>query len=215
MKTDLTLYESKASPNSRRVRIFLAEKGIDIPIKPVDLGAKEQFSDAYIAINPRRQVPTLVLEDGTAIGEVPAIWRYIEEAYPAKHALLGTTPQQKALIAMWERRAELDGFAAVMEGVRNAVAGLKGRALSGPHAYEQIPEIVERSKLRVANFFADFNERLKTVPFVAGEAFSAADITTLVTIDFAAGGMKINIPADFDALRSWYGRVSDRASSKA
>ncbi|SAK84969.1 glutathione S-transferase domain-containing protein [Caballeronia glebae] len=215
MKTDLTLYESKASPNSRRVRIFLAEKGIEIPIKSVDLGAKKQFSDAYIAINPRRQVPTLVLEDGTAIGEVPAIWSYIEEAYPGKHALLGATPQQKALIAMWERRAELDGIAAVMEGVRNAVAGLKGRALSGPHAYKQIPEIVERSKLRVANFFADFNERLKTVPFVAGEAFSAADITTLVTIDFAAGGMKINIPADFDALRSWYGRVSDRASSKA
>jgi glutathione S-transferase len=116
---------------------------------------------------------------------------------------------------MWERRAELDGFAAVMEGVRNAAAGLKGRALSGPHAYEQIPEIVERSKLRVANFFADFNERLKTVPFVAGESFSAADITTLVTVDFAAGGMKMSIPTGFDALQAWYGKVSDRASSKA
>jgi glutathione S-transferase len=215
MKTDLTLYESKASPNSRRIRIFLAEKGVEITIKPVDLGAKEQFSDAYVAINPRRQVPTLVLEDGTAIGEVPAIWRYIEETYPGKRALLGATPQQKALIAMWERRAELDGFAAVMEGVRNAVAGLKGRALSGPHAYEQIPEIVERSKLRVANFFADFNERLETVPFVAGEEFSAADITTLVAVDFAAGGMKIDIPVGFDALRNWYDKVSDRASSKA
>jgi glutathione S-transferase len=215
MKTDLTLYESKASPNSRRVRIFLAEKGIEIAIRPVDLGAKEQFSAAYVAINSRRQVPTLVLEDGTAIGEVPAIWRYLEETYPGKRALLGTTPQQKALIAMWERRAELDGFAAVMEGVRNAVAGLKGRALSGPHAYEQIPEIVERSKLRVSNFFADFNERLKTVPFVAGDEFSVADITTLVTVDFAAGGMKMDIPAGFDALQSWYDKISDRPSSKA
>ncbi|MGF6701245.1 glutathione S-transferase [Paraburkholderia sp. MM5496-R1] len=146
MNTDLMLYESKASPNARRVRIFLAEKGIEIPTKAVDFGAKEYFSDAYVAINPRRQVPTLVLQDGTAIGEVPAIWRYIEDAYPAKAALLGTTPQEKALIAMWERRAELDGFAAVMEGVRNAVAGLKGRALSGPHAYEQIPEIARRSQ---------------------------------------------------------------------
>lgn len=215
MNTNLTLYESKASPNSRRIRIFLAEKGIEIPTKVVDLGAKEQFSAAYAAINPRQQVPTLVLEGGTAIGEVPAIWRYIEDAYPGKRALLGTTPQEKALIAMWERRAELDGFAAVMEGVRNAVAGLKGRALSGPHAYEQIPEIVERSKLRVANFFADFNEHLKTVPFVAGEEFSAADITTLVTIDFAAGGMKMSIPAGFDALQTWYDKMSDRSSSKA
>ncbi|AQH00235.1 glutathione S-transferase [Burkholderia sp. KK1] len=215
MKTDLTLYESKASPNARRVRIFLAEKGIEVSMRAVDLGAKEQFSDAYVAINPRRQVPTLVLENGTAIGEVPAIWRYIEETYPGTRALLGTTPQEKALVTMWERRAELDGFAAVMEGVRNAVAGLKGRALSGPRAYEQIPEIVERSKLRVANFYADFNERLKTVPFVAGEAFSVADITTLVTVDFAAGGMKMNIPADLDALQAWYGRISDRPSSRA
>lgn len=215
MKTDLTLYESKASPNARRVRIFLAEKGIEVSMRAVDLGAKEQFSDAYVAINPRRQVPTLVLENDTAIGEVPAICRYIEEAYPGTRALLGTTPQEKALVTMWERRAELDGFAAVMEGVRNAVAGLKGRALSGPHAYEQIPEIVERSKLRVANFYADFNERLKTVPFVAGEAFSVADITTLVTVDFAAGAMKMNIPADFDALQAWYDRISDRPSSRA
>ncbi|SAK67704.1 glutathione S-transferase domain-containing protein [Caballeronia pedi] len=215
MKTDLTLYESKASPNSRRVRIFLAEKGIEVSIKAVDLGAKEQFSDAYVAINPSRQVPTLVLENGTAIGEVPAIWRYIEETYPGQRALLGTTPQEKALVTMWERRAELDGFAAVMEGVRNAVAGLKGRALSGPHSYEQIPEIVERSKLRVSNFYADFNDRLRVVPFVAGEAFSAADITTLATVDFAAGGMKMSIPEDFDALQAWYDRISDRPSSKA
>lgn len=215
MNTDLTFFESKASPNSRRVRIFLAEKGIEFPAKAVDLGAKEQFSDAYVAINPRRQVPTLVLRDGTAIGEVPAIWRYIEEAYPEKPALLGTTPTTKALVTMWERRAELDGFSAVMEGVRNAVAGLKGRALSGPHAYEQIPEIVERSKLRVAHFFADFNDRLKTVPFVAGDAFSVADITTLVAIDFAAGGMKLSIPAGFDALQAWYDKVNARPSSKA
>jgi glutathione S-transferase len=215
MNTDLTFFESKASPNSRRVRIFLAEKGIEFPTKAVDLGAKEQFSDAYVAINPRRQVPTLVLRDGTAIGEVPAIWRYIEEAYPETPALLGTTATTKALITMWERRAELDGFSAVMEGVRNAVAGLKGRALSGPHGYEQIAELVERSKLRVANFFADFNDRLTTVPFVAGDAFSVADITTLVTIDFAAGGMKLGIPAGFDALQAWYDKVSARSSSKA
>ena len=87
--------------------------------------------------------------------------------------------------------------------------------MSGPHAYEQIPELVERSKLRVANFFVDFNERLKTAPFVAGNEYSAADITTLVTIDFAMGGMKMGIPAGFDALQTWYDKISDRPSSKA
>src|ERR1700731_2794668 len=97
----LKLYHSPASPNSRRVRIFLAEKGLKVPLVAVDLGKGEQHSEAYRAINPRRVVPTLVLEDGTAIGEVPAIWRYLEEAYPDR-PLLGNMPKEKALVTMWE-----------------------------------------------------------------------------------------------------------------
>src|SRR5258705_10605269 len=123
----------------RRVRIFLAEKGFSIPLVTLDLGKGEQHSDAYRAINPRRVVPTLVLEDGTPIGEVPAICRYIEEAHPTP-PLLGETAKEKALVAMWERRAELEGFAAVMEAILNAAPGLKSRAIAGPHDYEQIPE---------------------------------------------------------------------------
>ena len=155
----MKLYQSNASPNSRRVRIFLAEKSISMPLVPVDLGAKEQFSDAYAAINPRRVVPTLVLDDGTAIGEVPAILRYLEEVHPEPR-LLGVTPKTKAEVAMWERRAEMEGFASAMEAVRNAVPGLKSRAIAGPHDYEQIPALVERSRLRVRNFYADFDARL-------------------------------------------------------
>jgi glutathione S-transferase len=208
------LYESKSSPNSRRVRIFIAEKRIDIPTKPVDLGAKEQFSDAYRAINPRSQVPALALPDGPVIAEVLAIWRYLEEAYP-QTPLLGTSAKLKALVTMWERRAELDGFAPIMEGVRNAVAGLKGRALSGPHDYDQIPELIARSKQRVGHFFADFNERLDTVRFVAGDDFSAADITTLVTTDFAANALRMPIPVQHIAFKRWYDEVSARPSATA
>src|SRR6202521_2737151 len=174
----LKLFHSPASPNSRRVRIFLAEKGLKVPLVAVDLGKGEQHSEAYRAINPRRVVPALVLEDGTTIGEVPAIMRYLDEAFP-ETPLLGATPKDKGLVAMWERFAELEGFAAVMEGVRNKVAGLKGRAIAGPHGYEQIPGLVERSVHRVKNFFEDFNAQLEQVPFVAGERYSAADITTL------------------------------------
>jgi len=155
-----------------------------------------------------------VLADGTAIGEVTAIWRYLEEAHPGQ-PLLGTTAKDKAQVTMWERRAEQEGFAVVMEAVRNTVAGLKGRALAGPHAYEQIPELAERSKLRAQNFYADFNEHLKTVPFVAGEQFSAADITALVTVDFATGGLSMPIPAQHTALQAWYDKVAARASAKA
>src|SRR5579864_2235101 len=108
----LKLYHSPTSPNSRRVRIFLAEKGLTVPLIVIDLGKGEQHSEAYRAINPRRMVPTLVLEDGTAIGEVPAIMRYLEEAYP-EQPLLGSTAKESGLIAMWERRVELEGFAAV------------------------------------------------------------------------------------------------------
>src|SRR5271163_2737984 len=91
-------------PISRRVRMFLAEKGISVPLVSVDLAAGEQHRDDYLAINPRRVVPTLVLEDGTAIGEVPAIWRYLEEVYPAR-PLLGATPKERAHGTRWERRA--------------------------------------------------------------------------------------------------------------
>ncbi|MFJ3485390.1 glutathione S-transferase [Pseudomonas sp. NPDC090202] len=209
-----TLYHAGGSPNSRRVRIFIAEKGLQVRLLPVDLGSKEQFSDAYKAINPRSMVPTLVLADGTSIAEVPAIWRYLEETHP-EQPLLGSTATEKALIAMWERRVELDGFAAVMEAVRNAVPGLAGRALAGPHLYEQIPELAVRSRLRVVNFYADLNQRLQTVPFVAGEHFSAADITALVTLDFARGALKMEIAEEQTALRAWYDKVAARPGMSA
>ena len=210
----MKLYQSNASPNSRRVRIYLAEKGISMPIVPVDLAAKEQFSDAYAAINPRRVVPTLVLEDGTAIGEVPAILRYLEETYP-EPPLLGATPKTRALVTMWERRVELEGFAAVMEAVRNAVPGLKNRAIAGPHDYDQIPALVERSKQRVSNFYADFNTRLADVPFVAGDEFSVADITAVVTVDFATRAAGLPMADEHTALKRWYGSVAARASMEA
>ena len=209
---DLKLYHSVTSPNSRRVRIFLAEKGLTLPLVPVDLAKGEQHSDAYRAINPRRVVPTLVLKDGTAIGEVLAIWRYLEEVYPTP-PLLGSTPKDKALVTMWERRAELEGFAAVMEGVRNASEQLQSRAIAGPYDYDQIPALVERSRLRVTNFYADLDARLAALPFVAGDHFSAADITGLVTVDFAAKAMSFPVPDERKALRRWVEKVSSRPSA--
>jgi glutathione S-transferase len=210
----LKLYQWKSSPNSRRIRMFLAEKAVDIPFEPVNLGEGEQRSDWYVAINPRGVVPTLVLEDGTAIGEVPAIMRYLEETFP-EPALFGSTAKDRALVTMWERRMELEGFAAVMEAVRNAVPALKGRALAGPHGYEQIPELAERSKERVKDFYADLNSRLSRVSFVAGDTFSAADITALVTVDFATTALKLPVPDETNAVRRWYESVTMRPSATA
>jgi glutathione S-transferase len=207
----LRLYEANSSPNSRRVRIFLAEKQICVLRVPVDLDAKEQFSEAYSRINPRCVVPTLVLEDGTSIGEVPAILRYLEEAQP-NPPLLGLSPKDKALVTMWERRMELEGFAAVMETLRNAAAGLKGRAIAGPHNYEQIPALVERGRQRVKDFYADLEARLADVPFVAGDRFSVADITAIVTIDFATKALSLPMPEANVASERWYVLVDARPS---
>ena len=209
---DLKLYHTAASPNSRRVRIFIAEKGVTVPLVPVDLGKGEQHSDAYRAINPRRLVPTLALADGTAIGEVLAIWRYLEEAYPTP-PLLGSTPKDKALVTMWERRVELEGFAAVMEGVRNASERLKGRAIAVPYDSDQIPALVERSRLRVKNFCADLDARLTALPYVAGDHFSPADIIGLVTVDFASKAMSFPVPDAHKALRRWFEKISSRPSA--
>jgi len=214
MSDTLRLYHAPSSPNSRRVRIFLAEKGMSLPLVAVDLAKGEQHAEAYRAINPRRVVPTLVLEDGTAIGEVLAIWRYLEEIAP-NPLLLGGTPKEKALVTMWERRAELEGFAAVMEGVRNAMPGLKARAIAGAHDYEQIPALIERSTLRVANFYVDFDARLAEAPFLAGDRFSAADITALATVDFATRALNMPIPAECAAFKRWHDTVAARQSMTA
>ena len=214
MSDTLKLYHAPSSPNSRRVRIFLAEKGISVPLAAVDLGKGEQHAEAYRAINPRRVVPTLVLADGTAIGEVLAIWRYLEEACPDR-PLLGTTPKDKALVTMWERRMELEGFAAVMETVRNVAAGLKGRAIAGAHDYEQIPALVERGRQRVADFYADLETRLAEVPFLAGNRFSVADITAIVTVDFATKALALPIPEGDVESQRWYALVAARPSMAA
>jgi glutathione S-transferase len=185
-----------------------------MPLVPVDLAAKEQFSEAYAAINPRRVVPTLVLEDGTAIGEVPAIIRYLEEIHP-EPPLSGATPKTKAQVAMWERRVEMEGFASVMEAVRNTAPALKSRAIAGPHDYEQIPALAERSRARIRNFYADFDARLAEVPFVAGDQFSVADITAIVTVDFATRAAGLPIADEHVALKRWYDSVSARPSMAA
>ncbi|MCC8963039.1 glutathione S-transferase [Bradyrhizobium sp. Pear76] len=210
----MKLYQSSGSPNSRRVRIYLAEKGITMPFVPVDLGAREQFSDAYAAINPRRVVPALVLDDGTAIAEVPAIIRYLEETHP-NPPLLGSSPKEKAIVAMWERRMELEGFAAVMETVRNGAAGLKGRAIAGPHGYNQIPELIVRGRSRIADFYGDLEARLSEMPFVAGDEFSIADITAIVAIDFASKALELSMPGENGASRRWYSSVATRPSMTA
>lgn len=210
----MKLYHATSSPNSRRVRILLAEKGLSIPLVAVDLGQGEQHGEAYRAINPRRVVPTLLLDDGTAIGEVPVIGRYLDGIHP-ETPLFGTTPKEQALIAMWDRRVEQEGFASVMEAIRNKVRGLKDRAIAGPHDYAQIPALIDRSTQRVRNLFADMEARLADSTYMVGETFSVADITLQVTVDFANKAIGVPLPDEYAALQRWYAAVSARPSASA
>jgi glutathione S-transferase len=209
----MKLYDCASAPSPRRVRMFLAEKGIAVPAVQVDLRAGEQFSDSFRAINPDCTVPVLELDDGSHIADVIGICIYIEATRPLP-ALMGEEPIAKAVIAAAERRAEREGFYAVQEAFRNFTRGLQDHALPGPDAYEQIPALAERGRARVLRFFATMDTLLEDRPFVCGEAFSIADITTLVSIDFAKW-IKLAIPEECVNLRRWYEAVSTRPSAKA
>jgi glutathione S-transferase len=209
----MKFYDCATAPSPRRVRIFLAEKGIALPTAQVDLRNGEQFGAAFRAINPDCTVPALALDDGTVIADAIAICGYLEELHP-EPALIGTTPQERAVVMALNRQIERDGFYAAMDAFRNAAKGLKGRALPGPHDYEQIPDLATRGRARVGHFFQAMNARLADKAFVAGDRYTIADISTLVLTDFA-GWIKLTIPDDCAHLTRWYAAVSARPSAKA
>jgi glutathione S-transferase len=206
-------YDSTTAPSPRRVRIFLAEKGITVPTVQVDLRNNEQLTPAFRAINPDATVPSLELDDGVRINDAVGICVYFEAIHP-QPPLMGESAEEKALVTSWQREVERNGFYAVMEAFRNWARGLKGRALPGPYDYEQIPALAERGRLRVGHFFEQMDARLAQSEFIAGGRYSIADITALVTVDFA-GGVKLSVPESCAHLRRWYAQVSARPSAKA
>jgi glutathione S-transferase len=193
--------------------MFLAEKGVTLPTTQIDLRAGEQFSVAFRQLNPGCTVPVLELDDGTTISEAIAVCRYLEVTYP-EPPLMGRSAKEQGVIAMWEHRCEIDGFLAVVEAFRNAVPRMQGHALAGPTEYAQIPALAERGRARIRAFFALLDERLASCPFIAGEAFSVADITALITVDFAAW-IKTTIADNQTHLRRWNEVVSARPSAQA
>jgi len=204
----MLFHACSTAPSPRLVRIFIAEKGIEVPTRQVDLRGGEHLSPAFRAINPHCTVPVLELDDGTRLTSTQGCWRYLEEAYP-EPPLLGTTPTEKAVIADRLWRIEADGWQAVGEALRNAAPGLKGRALTGPDDYAQIPELAARGRLRATRFLARLDAMLADRPYLAGERFSAADIMAMVVVDFAKW-IKLAPPEDAGHARRWYERVSTR-----
>lgn len=209
----MRLFDFERAPNPRRVRIFLAEKQIDVSRVTVNLFRREQLSAEFLAINPGATVPVLELDDGTFLSECLAICHYLEAMYP-EPVLFGTTPRQQALVLMWANIVDHEGLSAVAEVLRNLSPGFRDHALPGPLACAQIPALVERGRRRSEQFFDRIDLQLRHQPWLAGEDYSFADISLLVTMDFA-GWVDINPLQTRPALKRWYERVASRPAAQA
>ena len=206
----MKLYEWDFAPNCRRVRMYLIEKGIDVPkvecITPATV-LKEQFAQQY----SHYMVPMLELDDGTQLGEALGIWHYFEALHP-EPPLMGSTPVEKAVVSAWERRAYDEGLIGHAEIFRNQHPNFVDRGLPGHRqAVPQIPALIDRGKLRVERFHQKFNQQLANNEFVAGARFSIADITMVTVCDFGHA-LQMSIPADAPHVQRWYDDMQKRPS---
>jgi len=209
----MKIYDWHIAPNPRRLHIYLAEKGLNIELVEVgqeDLSLAPWFKAKY----PHAMVPMLELDDGTHIGEAMAIARYFEETHP-EPPLMGTDARDKAIIDMWEKRANEEGMLPASELFRNTHEKFAERGLPGAaDPIPAIPELRDRGRARLARFFAKFDRQLADNAFVAGSRWTVADATTLAAVDFA-GWSDVQIPESCAHLQRWYDEVSARPSAKA
>lgn len=203
----MKLYDGGRAPNPRRVRIFLAEKGLAVPAEQVDLGKLQQRSEAYTAVNPMQRVPALVLDDGTVIAESVAICRYFEAMHPDP-PLFGRGALQSALVEMWHRRVEFHLFLPVATVFQHLHPAMK--IMVDP----QVADWGEANKPRVFDFLRFLDGELQSRPFVAGSDYSVADITALVAVDFMRVS-KMTVPENLVHVRRWHEAVSARPSASA
>lgn len=203
----MRIIETRTAPNPRRVRIFLAEKQIAVPLEEVEIMQGELRTPEFAGLNPWQRVPVLVLDDGTVIAESVAICRYFEELQP-EPALFGRGALGRAQVEMWLRRVELGLFQAVASVFRHLHPKMKG--LEDP----QIAAWGEANKPKVAEMLALIDARLKEARFIAGDEYSIADITALVAVDFMRV-MRLRRPEGLGNLERWHREVSARPSASA
>ncbi|MGI6853481.1 glutathione S-transferase [Mesorhizobium sp. 1B3] len=203
----MKLFDGGKAPNPRRVRVFLAEKGIDVPLVPVDMGAMEHRGEAVTSRNPLRRLPVLELDDGTIITESIAICRYFEELQP-KPALFGQGAVGKALVEMWQRRMELNLMFCVAQAFRHTHPAMREWEVP------QLPEWGEANKPKAVEFLRFLDGELANREFVAGDSYSVADITGMIAVDFMKPA-RIQVPDEFGNVLRWYRSVASRPSAAA
>ena len=203
----MKLYDGGRAPNPRRVRVFLAEKGITVPLVPVDMAAMEHRSGELAVLNPLQRLPILELDDATILCESVAICRYFEELQP-EPALFGRGALGRAQVEMWHRRIELHLLFPIAQAFRHVHPAMKDWEVP------QIPEWGEANKPKALDFMALLDRHLASSAFVAGDEFSIADITGMIALDFAKPA-RIAIPDDLPHVLRWYGDLKARPSASA
>lgn len=202
----MKIYDSRTAPNPRRVRVFLAEKGVTVPYEQVDIAKADNRSTEFRRKNPLGTLPVLELDDGTCIAESVAICRYFEELHPDP-PLMGTDARDRAVVEMWQRRMELEVFGAITQVFRNTHAFFAGRI-------PQVPEYGEVCRNSADARLAWLDGVLAEREFIAGERYTIADITALCGIDFGRVS-KIRIQPQHTNLARWHAAVSSRPSAQA
>ncbi len=200
----MKLYDAGRAPNPRRVKIFLAEKGIAIETVQFDINKLEQYSAEITKINPMNRLPILELDNGAHISESVAICRYFEEIQPDP-PLMGIGAEDKAIVEMWSRRTELNFLMPVAFAFRHLHPAM--REMEKP----QIAEWGEANKSRAADFLPVLNQQLAQVPFVAGERFTIADITAFITCQFMKPA-RITMPEELANVARWFAEIGGRPS---
>lgn len=209
----MILYDTEnPAPNPRRVRVYLAEKGITVPTKHISIEKGEQKSPEYLNIHPLGQTPALQLDDGSILSESLSICRYFEALHPEK-PLFGSDPKMIGEIDMWVRRVEMRYYRYVAM-VWYQLHPFMAKSVTQYKAYGENQRLVALTNL------GEFNEILKERPWVAGEDYTMADIMLLTTIDFAkfiGEGIQesMDIPENYEHLLDWYKRTNKRPSALA
>ena len=207
----MKFYDCKTAPSPRRVRIFIAEKNIDIETIEIDLKNGEQLTPEFKKLNPNCTVPVLALADGNNLTSTAGIRSYLEAKFP-DIPLMGRTVEEKGRIADVQWRIEMEGLMAMSEALRNSTPRMAGRALTGPVNYQQIPALAERGKLRVQRFLDGVESMIGSQKYIAGDEFSVADIDLLVVVDFA-NWIKLGLSESAKNSKRWYEAVSQRPSA--
>ena len=180
----MRFYDFKGAPSPTKVRIVIAEKGIEIPTESVNLRELEQQQEAYRAKHPGATVPMLELDDGTRLTESLAIAAYLDETCPGPN-VMGEDAKERALVLMWHDITALEGYLGVQELLRNSSEFFAGRALPGIVPYEQIPALAERGRKRIGVFLQKLDGQLATCEYLACARYTYADIAAYVTVGFA------------------------------